>query len=162
MKLLGRKRQGCKICSQSGLDSFQMGQIWDFFRSVSGHFGSPKLIFRKSDFISFVANLTQFGSNPKKTFYNSYKYPFSYFQNRGEGHRPTPMCILALISLCRLLPVALYYSTRYVKWTSLARTRGGREVTPGQGVLSWPLTYSRPNQFLMSRAWTISTSRVNS
>ena len=42
-----------------------MGQIWDFLRSVSVHFGSPiqnvlKLIFKIPRLISFGANLTNF------------------------------------------------------------------------------------------------------
>ena len=44
----------------------QMGQIWDFLRSVSVHFGSPsqnvlKLILKRPRFVTFEANLTQFG-----------------------------------------------------------------------------------------------------
>ena len=32
-------RQGCQICIQIGSDWPQMGQIWEFLRSVSVHFG---------------------------------------------------------------------------------------------------------------------------
>ena len=44
----------------------QMGQIWDFLRSVSVHFGAGrqnalKLILKSPRFVSFGANLTQFG-----------------------------------------------------------------------------------------------------
>ena len=43
-----------------------MGQIWDFLRSVSVHFGSPsqnvlKLILKSTRFVPLGANLTQFG-----------------------------------------------------------------------------------------------------
>ena len=46
-----------------------MGQIWDFLRSVSVHFGSPsqnvlKLILKSHRFVPFGTNLTQFGFNP--------------------------------------------------------------------------------------------------
>ena len=45
-----------------------MGQIWDFLRSVSVHFGAPrqnvlKQIFKSPRFVPFGANLTKFGNN---------------------------------------------------------------------------------------------------
>ena len=44
-----------------------MGQIWDFLRSVSVHFGSPsqnvlKIIFKSPRFVPFGANLAIFKS----------------------------------------------------------------------------------------------------
>ena len=54
----------------------QMGQIWDFLRSVSVHFGSPsqnvlKLILKSPKFVTFVANLTQFGAISNTPVLNS-------------------------------------------------------------------------------------------
>ena len=47
----------------------QMGQIWDFLRSVSVHFGSAsqnvlKLILKYPTFVPFEANLTHFVAKP--------------------------------------------------------------------------------------------------
>ena len=55
-----------KLCIQIGSDSPQMGQIWDFFKSVSVHFGSAsqnvlELILKRLGFVPFGANMTQFG-----------------------------------------------------------------------------------------------------
>ena len=46
-----------------------MGQIWDFLRSVSVHFGAPrqnvlKLILKSPRFITFGENLTHVGAHP--------------------------------------------------------------------------------------------------
>ena len=49
--------------SKLGLIGPQMGQIWDFLRSVSVNFGL-KLILKRNRFIPFGANLTQFGAHP--------------------------------------------------------------------------------------------------
>ena len=56
-----------KCVIQIGSDWPQMGQIWDFLRSVSVHFGAPrqnvlKVIFKSLIFVPFGANLTHFGS----------------------------------------------------------------------------------------------------
>ena len=62
-----RSTQGCQICIQIVSDWPQMGQIWDFLRSVSVHFGAPrqnvlKLILKSPRFVLFGANLSQFGT----------------------------------------------------------------------------------------------------
>ena len=57
-----------KFAIRIGSDYYwpQMGQIWDFLRSVSVHFGSPsqnvlKLILKSPRFVLFGAYMTQFG-----------------------------------------------------------------------------------------------------
>ena len=54
-----------KFAIQIGSDWPQMGQFWDFLRSVSVHFSAGrqnvlKLILKSPRFVPFVANLTQF------------------------------------------------------------------------------------------------------
>ena len=53
---------------QIGSDYPQMGQMWDFLRSISVHFGSQsqnvlKLILKSPTFVRFWANLTKFDAN---------------------------------------------------------------------------------------------------
>ena len=53
------------ITARIGADWPQVGQIWDFLRSVSVHIGAPrqnvlKLILKSPRFVPFGANLTQF------------------------------------------------------------------------------------------------------
>ena len=62
----------------------QIGQIWDFLRSVSIHFGSPsqnvlKLILKSPRFVSFGADLTQFGCQIWHLWGNIHKFdtPFA-------------------------------------------------------------------------------------
>ena len=55
------------FASKLGQIGIQIGQIWDFLRSVSVHFGSGsqnvlKLIFKSPKFVPFGANLTHFGA----------------------------------------------------------------------------------------------------
>ena len=65
--ILELRRRAVKFSIQIGSDWSQMGQIWDFLRSVSVHFGSAsqnvlKLILKSPRFVPFGTNLTQFGS----------------------------------------------------------------------------------------------------
>ena len=60
------KYQGCQICHPNWVRMPQMGQIWDFLRSVSVHFGAMrqnalKLILKSHRFVQFESNLTHFG-----------------------------------------------------------------------------------------------------
>ena len=58
------------LSSKLGHIGPQMGQIWDFLRSVSVHFGAGrqnvlKLILKSPRFVLFVANLAQFRAKTK-------------------------------------------------------------------------------------------------
>ena len=58
--------QGCQIWHPNWVRLAQIGQIWDFLRSVSVHFGSAsqnvlKSDLKKSQICPIWANLTQFG-----------------------------------------------------------------------------------------------------
>ena len=55
-----------KFSIQIGSDWPQMGQIWEFLRLVSVHFGSLsqnvlKLVLKSPTFVQFESNLSQFG-----------------------------------------------------------------------------------------------------
>jgi len=53
-------RQKGQIWAKSGLDWYQMEQIWNFFRSDFGIFWN--LIWKSLGFVPFGANLTHFGA----------------------------------------------------------------------------------------------------
>ena len=75
---------GMARLSPNRSDRPQMGQIWDFLRSVSVDFGSVsqnvlKLILKRPRFVPFGTNLTQLEGNPDSTGWGCLRYDFSMY-----------------------------------------------------------------------------------